>query len=209
VISSDPFPSRSSTISSRSRRCSAFSGSGPQSSMMSRRVRSRLLIRRASRPRHEPSRGRRTGGAPADRGRRTHHGRLYGPVRRQAMICPRRSDPRHTALKQQFDVLIHYPHHPCAGNVSLWCGQCSTRALCISSSIWPTAPALAAGMDDRTECGKPSVRRSCNVITLSTTGYPRDDRRLASILCALQWNAWERQVCRRDSRISNRTFYIG
>jgi hypothetical protein len=31
------------------------------------------------------------------------------------MICPRRSDPRHTAQKQQFDVLIHYPHHPCAG----------------------------------------------------------------------------------------------
>jgi hypothetical protein len=31
------------------------------------------------------------------------------------MICPPRSDPRHTAQKQQFDVLIHYPHHPCAG----------------------------------------------------------------------------------------------
>jgi hypothetical protein len=31
------------------------------------------------------------------------------------MFSPCRSDPRHTAQKQQFDVLIHYPHHPCAG----------------------------------------------------------------------------------------------
>jgi hypothetical protein len=31
------------------------------------------------------------------------------------MSCPYRSDPQHTAQKQQFDVLIHYPHHPYAG----------------------------------------------------------------------------------------------
>jgi hypothetical protein len=37
VISNEPFPSRLSTVSSRSRRCSAFSGSGPQPSMTSRR----------------------------------------------------------------------------------------------------------------------------------------------------------------------------
>ena len=31
------------------------------------------------------------------------------------MFFPDRSDRRHTAQKQLFDVLIHYPHHPCAG----------------------------------------------------------------------------------------------
>jgi hypothetical protein len=31
------------------------------------------------------------------------------------MFFPYWSDLRHTAQKQQFDVLIHYPHHPCAG----------------------------------------------------------------------------------------------
>ena len=36
VMISEPELQRSSTISSRSRRCSAFSGSGPQSSRMSR-----------------------------------------------------------------------------------------------------------------------------------------------------------------------------
>ncbi len=38
-----------------------------------------------------------------------------GPVRKPTRICPRRSIPRHTAQKQQFDVLIHYPHHPRVG----------------------------------------------------------------------------------------------
>ena len=41
---------RSSTISSRSRRCSPLSGSGPQSSMINRRVRSTALINRGNRP---------------------------------------------------------------------------------------------------------------------------------------------------------------
>jgi hypothetical protein len=36
-------------------------------------------------------------------------------VRRQAMICRRHSIPRHTAQKQPFDILIHYPHHPRVG----------------------------------------------------------------------------------------------
>jgi hypothetical protein len=31
------------------------------------------------------------------------------------MFCPFRLDSRHTAQKQQFDVWIHYPHHPGAG----------------------------------------------------------------------------------------------
>jgi hypothetical protein len=31
------------------------------------------------------------------------------------MFFPYRSDPRHTAQKQRFDVLIHYPYHPYAG----------------------------------------------------------------------------------------------
>src|ERR1700733_5252777 len=31
------------------------------------------------------------------------------------MFSPYRSIPRHTAQKQQFDVLIHYPYHPYAG----------------------------------------------------------------------------------------------
>jgi hypothetical protein len=31
------------------------------------------------------------------------------------MFFPYRSDPRHTAQKQRFDVLVHYPYHPYAG----------------------------------------------------------------------------------------------
>src|SRR5512135_49298 len=50
VISSDPLSSRSSTISRRSRRCSAVRGSGPQSSRISRRVRSRAAISFGRRP---------------------------------------------------------------------------------------------------------------------------------------------------------------
>jgi len=40
-------------------------------------------------------------------------------ARRRASSCRCRSSPRHTAQEHPFEVVIHYPHHPRAGNCVL------------------------------------------------------------------------------------------
>src|ERR1700704_328083 len=42
-----------------------------------------------------------------------------GRVRRLATICRYRSDPRHSTQEHPFEVVIHYPHHPRAGECVL------------------------------------------------------------------------------------------
>ena len=66
-------------------------------------------------PRHGRWRVRRTAAARADTAPRGLPGRLCGRARRPAATSRSRSIPRHTAQKQPFDVQIHYPHHPQAG----------------------------------------------------------------------------------------------
>ena len=58
---------------------------------------------------------RRTAAARGGRALRSLPGRLCAPERRPATTYRSRSIPRHTAQKQPFDVQIHYPHHPQAG----------------------------------------------------------------------------------------------
>jgi hypothetical protein len=56
-----------------------------------------------------------TSATHAGRTRTGSRDRPCAPVRTPATICRYLSIPRHTAQKQPFDVQIHYPHHPQAG----------------------------------------------------------------------------------------------
>ncbi len=50
-----------------------------------------------------------------DRERRSPLCRLCAPGRRRANFCRRRTTTRHTTQEHPFEVVIHYPHHPRAG----------------------------------------------------------------------------------------------
>jgi hypothetical protein len=58
---------------------------------------------------------RRTAAAPAGKTPTGSPGTPCSQARRPATICRRQTIPRHTTQKQQFEVLIHYAHHPRVG----------------------------------------------------------------------------------------------
>jgi hypothetical protein len=62
-----------------------------------------------------PTPGQQIAAEHAGRARTGSHDRLYIRAHRLTTTSRFLPIPRHTAQKQQFDVLIHYPHHPRVG----------------------------------------------------------------------------------------------
>ena len=127
----------------------------------------------------------------------------------QPRLPGRRSIPRHTAQKQPFDVQIHYPHHPRAGERVLVVREVHHAGrlhFVIRLAGWHTW--TAAGMDDRT-CSRPACRSSksqcCRSPHCGIFGPRSTVALLSSASCSTRENGSDVGA---SERITSRTFFI-